>query len=267
MVITDKSVKAPAALKSLPPFPAVAAKVAELLENDFTSFYDVAELLESDAALSAEVLRLANSPLVGIRYEITNVMQALAILGSRRVATLILTLSLSKFAGRAAKSDMMRRLWRHNLACALAARHLAELQHRDSIEAYYAGLFHEVGRLAMLSQQPGLYDQAAKTGDSIEEMEQRHFGIGYCEAGAWVIKEWKLPPAFIEVVLHHRNPAPDASHLTLIVNLACQIADRLGFTVKPAEDRAESEPTDEIGVAIGLAVNSLTSEFGVCPSA
>jgi HD-like signal output (HDOD) protein len=264
VVITDRSVQTPPVLKSLPPFPAVAAKVAELLENDLTSFYDVAELLESDAALSAEVLRLANSPLIGIRYEITNVMQALAILGSRRIATLIMTLSVSKLAGRAANSDMMRRLWRHNLACALAARHLAELQHRDSIEAYYAGLFHEVGRLAMLSQHPEIYDQAVKAGDDIDEIEYRHFGLGHCEAGAWVIKEWKLPPAFIEVVLHHRNPAPDASHLTLIVNLACQIADRLGFSVVPVQDRAESEPTDEIGIAIALAVNSLTSEFGVC---
>ncbi len=263
MVLTDTSVRASAALKCLPPFPMVATRVAEALANPLTSFYDVAELLETDAALSAEVLRLANSALVGVRYEITNIMQALAILGSRRVATLIMTLTLSKLIGSAGKSDAMRRLWRHNLACALAARQLADLQHRDSIEAYYAGLFHEVGRLALLAQKPDIYDDAPEPGTDIAVMERRHFGVDHCEASAWVIEQWKLPRAFVEVALHHKNPMRNASHLTLIVNLGCHIADRLGFTVMPVEGPAEFGPTDEIGFSIALAVNSLTSELGI----
>ena len=252
-----------AALTTLPPFPAIAARVAELLESELTSFYDVAELLEIDAALSAEVLRLANSALIGVRYEITSVMQALAVLGSRRVATLIMTLSLSKLVGKLGKSEAMRRLWRHNLACALAARHLAELQHRDPNEAYYAGLFHDVGRLALFAQEPGLYDQALRNGDDIDEMERHHFGVDHHEASAWVMEQWKLPESFVDVALHHHDPGPDASHLTLIVNLACQIANRLGFSFAPVNGAAESGTADEVGFSIALAVNSLDSELSL----
>lgn len=263
MVVTDRSVRASAALERLPPFPAIGARVAELLANELTSFYDVADILETDAALSAEVLRLANSPLTGVRYEITSVMQAIAVLGSRRIAALIVTLSLSKLVRRAGESEALRRLWRHNLACALAARRFAELQSRDSTQAYYAGLFHDIGRLALLAQQPSLYDQALLSGDDIDEMERRHFGIDHCEAGAWVIEQWKLPEAFIEVVLRHPNPGRDCSDLTLMVSLACQVADRLGFSLVPVEGAAELGPADEVGFSIALAVNSLEAEFGV----
>lgn len=263
MVVTETSARASAALKRLPPFPAVAGRVAQLLGSELTSFYDVAELLETDAALSAEVLRLANSPLFGVRYEISNVMQALAVLGSRRVATLIMTLMVSRLMGRAGRSEAVRRLWRHNLACALAARHFAEMQYRDSIEAYHAGLFHEIGRLALFAQDPKFYDQAVSCGKDLDEMERRHFGVDHREAGAWVIEQWKLPKSFIEVVLDYHNPKPDSSDLTLIVNLACQVAERLGFSVASSERVEELDPADDIGVSIALAVNSLQSEFGL----
>jgi HD-like signal output (HDOD) protein len=263
VVVTETSVRASAALKRLPPFPAVAGRVAQLLASELTSFYDVAELLETDAALSAEVLRLANSPLFGVRYEIGNVMQALAVLGSRRVATLMMTLMMSKLMGRVSRSETVRRLWRHNLACALAARHLAELQYRDSIEAYHAGLFHEIGRLALFAHDPKFYDQALRCGDGLDEMERSHFGVDHCEAGAWVIEQWKLPKSFIEVVLDYQNPKPDSSDLTLIVNLACEVADRLGFSVTSCENVDEVDLADEIGYSITLAVNSLQSEFGL----
>lgn len=263
MVVTDRSARASAAIKRLPPFPAIGARVVELLASELTSFYDVAELLETDAALTAEVLRLANSPLTSVRSEISNVVQGIAILGSRRVAALIMTLSLSKLMRRAGGSEALRRLWRHNLACALAARSLAEIQHRDSTQAYYAGLFHDVGRLALLAQQPSLYDQALLSGDDIDEMERRHFGIDHCEAGAWVIEQWKLPEAFVEVALRHHNPGQDCSDLTLMVSLASQIADRLGFSLIPVEGPAELGPADEVGFSIALAVNSLEAEFGI----
>ena len=263
MVTTDRSLRASVALKNLPPLPVIAARVSELLANEPTSFQDVAELLETDAALSAEVLRLANSPLIGVRYGVTNIVQALGILGSRRVETLIMTLALSKLLRRAGKSEAMRRLWRHNFACALAARHLAEDLHRDASQAYYAGLFHDIGRLALFLQQPALYDQTLASGADVDEMEHQFFGVDHCEAGAWVVEKWRLPKDFIEVALHHHNPPADASELTHLVCDACQIADHLGFSFGLVQGEGELGPTDEIGFSIALAVNSLETEFGL----
>lgn len=263
MVVSDPSVRASAALTNLPPFPLVAAKVNELLSKEPTSFQDVAELLESDAALSAEVLGLANSALISARYGVNSVLHALALLGSRRVATLVMTLALSKLLKQAGKTEAMRRMWRHNLATALAMRHLAEARKRDSSQAYYAGLFHDIGRLALLLQQPSLYDEALASGADLDEMERQRFGIDHCEAGAWVVEKWKLPEDFTEVVLEHHHPNADAAELTLLVHEACEMANRLGFSFHPVESEAELGPADEVGFSIALAVNSLESELGL----
>lgn len=263
MITAERSARVSLVLKSLPPFPLVAAKVADLLASELSSFDAVAETLNTDAALAAEVLRLANSPLVSVRYNVTNVTQALGLLGSRRVVTLIMTLSLSKMMKRAGKSEAMRRLWRHNLACALAARHLAEISRTDSNQAYYAGLFHDIGRLGLISQNSAIYDKAIQNGEDIDEMEQRLFGVSHTEAGAWVVEKWKLPKAFVEVALEHHHPSKDASDLTLLVCLACQTADRLGFSLMPVQGDFELGPTDEIGFAIALAINQLETEYGI----
>lgn len=261
MLITDRSLQASAALKNLPSFPYVLAKVVDLLADDASSIRTIADTLKTDAALSAEVLRLVNSPVMSLRCNVTNVVQALALLGARRVTALLMTLGLSKFVARAGKSEAMRRLWRHNLACALAARHLAASD-GDPSEAYYAGLFHDVGRLALLVQEPAFYDQALRNDGSIDELERSHFGVDHCEAGAWVIEKWKLPKAFVEVALCHHRPKPNATKLTVLVHNACDIADSLGFGLVPVNSGTnEFGPADELGFSIALAINAWECEY------
>ena len=264
VAVMTRSVRAAAALKNLPPFPQVAAKVANLLANDPISFREIADTLKTDAALSAEVLRLANSPLVDVRYEVTSLLQALALLGVGRIRNLIMTLTLSRFLKLAGDTGAMRLLWRHNLACALAARHFAERLSSNASEAYYAGLFHDIGRLALLVQDPVFYDQALRKGSVLDEEELIHFGVDHCEAGAWVIEKWRLPQPFIEVALHHHRPKPNHSPLTMLVHSSCVVANRLGFSLSQVTDeQVESEPTEELGLSIALLINSLECEYGI----
>ena len=262
VLVSDRASRASAALKNLPPFPQVATKVAGLLASDPTAFRKIADTLETDAALSAEVLRLANSPMMAVRYRVTSVVQALSFLGAQRLTNLVMTLGLSRFLRRAGKSEAMRRLWRHNLACALASRHLAEADSLDPTEAYFAGLFHEVGRLALLVQDPARYDQALAQGENLEEMERGRFGIDFSEAGAWVIEKWRLPNSLVEVVLEHHNPGEQASRMTLLVHSACEIADQLGFSLMPVAGAPEElGPTSELGFSIALAINAWECEY------
>jgi HD-like signal output (HDOD) protein len=260
---SDTSFRIAAALRNLPPLPQVAAQVAALLKKEPTSFRLIAETLKTDAALTAEVLRLSNSPLIEVRYHVTSVMQALVLLGSRRITNLIMTLTLSKLVRRAGGSEAMLRLWRHNLACALAAKQMTKSCEGTS-DAYYAGLFHDIGRLALFVEEPAPYDQALREGRDVDEMELSHFGLDHREVGRWVIEKWKLPKAFVPVVLNHHNPGPEDGELTVLVHEACRIANRLGFSFLPVEG-AEGElgPADELGFSIALVINSLECEFGI----
>src|SRR5258708_24709818 len=74
----------------------------------------VREVLCTDAAFAAEVLRLANSPLIGMRGEITSILQAGAMLGFERIKSLAVTLALRAFMAPGAPRHAPRRCWRHN---------------------------------------------------------------------------------------------------------------------------------------------------------
>ncbi len=162
-------------------------------------------------------------------------MQALALLGAARVSNLIMTLTLSKLLGGASRSEAMRRLWRHNLACALAAEQMTE-NPEEIDEVYYAGLFHDVGRLALFVQEPALYDQALSEGQDVDALELAMFGVDHREVGSWVIEKWKLPQEFIPVVMHHHSPGAGDSNLTLVVHRAYDVANHLGFSFLPMEN-------------------------------
>jgi putative nucleotidyltransferase with HDIG domain len=258
------SVQAAAALKNLPPFPPVAAEVMALLREESVSFREVADKLNTDAALSAEVLRLANSSLLGPQFEVRSIRHAVSMLGMRRLTGLVLTLSMSRFLKRAGFQAILRRCWRHNLATALAAKEFAHSFGSDEDDAYNAGLFHDVGRLAFLVLEPALYRGPASTEDDLRELERERFGVDHCEAGAWLLEQWKLPQTFVDVARYHHAPRPEGGELAMLVNAACVIANRLGFyVVKLESEEAELDLSDELGSAIAETINSLELEYGI----
>lgn len=260
----DTPERAALALKNLPPFPPVAGKVITLLGSESFSFKEIAATLKTDAALSGEVLRLANSALIGAQHAVTTIPQALPLLGSTRLTGLLLTLCVSKFLKRTAGRDSIRRSWHHNLACALAAKDFAQFFNRDPDEAYNAGLFHDIGRLALLMTQPTLYDQMIASGGNLLDLERTHFGLDHCEAGAWVIEHWRLPKSFVDVALHHHSPQSDGGELTMLVHAACVVADRLGFSVIPAKsDEIDVDPNDELGLSIAKTIHALECDYGI----
>src|SRR5438045_2243982 len=87
----------PWALKDLPPYRPVAKKLMLLTARTDVPLTQVQEVLCTDAAFASDVLRLANSPLIGTRREITSILQAVMILGLERIKSLVTTLALRTF--------------------------------------------------------------------------------------------------------------------------------------------------------------------------
>jgi HD-like signal output (HDOD) protein len=256
----NTSVRAASAIKNLPPFPPVAAKVITLLAGVSVSFREVADTLRTDAALSAEVLRLANSPLFSARFEISSVLQALSFLGIGRVTGLMLTVSMAKVLKRAKSSEMIRRSWRHNLGSALAAKEFAHSFSSDANEAYNAGLFHDMGRLAFLAAEPVLYEGLIRQGGDVKVLEREQFGADHCEAGACLLELWKLPKVYAEVARHHHAPPLGSSEVVMVVHASCVVANQLGFSVAASE--VEIADDDKLGSSIAETISILEREYG-----
>src|ERR1700722_4322995 len=109
----------PWALINLPPFPAVAARVMQLLSQDSSGLKELAGVIRTDVAFSSELLTLANCPLFATSAEIKTVLHAAALLGLNRVKGIAMTISLRSYLTDSLRMPALLACWRHSLACAI----------------------------------------------------------------------------------------------------------------------------------------------------
>jgi len=223
-------------LGQLQPFPPVVTQLMGVVSVEEVPFKRIAELIRSDAAVAAEVLRLANSPMLYCRRQINSILHAVAILGLERLRGLIMTMALRNFLSPALQVPALLRCWRHNLACALLCEELSGAYFLSKDPSYTAGFLHDIGRLALLASFPAQYAQmlglAALHRLDVRECEQGAFGLDHCVAGSWLVEEWQFPVEFREFTGRHHDP-PDGHKfdMTTLVQLGCRTADALGFDV------------------------------------
>ena len=232
---TPSGTTRPWALKSLPPFPAVALQLLSLLDDDEVPMKKIVELLRIDPALSAEILRVSNSALYGLSRRVDNVAHAIVVLGTEVVKRLALTVALGRFSHGFLRNQGLRICWDHSVACALIAEELAEAMDIPNDRAYTAGLLHDVGRLALLACYPNEYGNllvVARENEFDElECERQLFDIDHCAAGDWLGREWNLPQDFVDAIgRHHTAEATDRSMLS-VITAANAVADTIGFNV------------------------------------
>ncbi|MBS1833207.1 MAG: HDOD domain-containing protein [Acidobacteria bacterium] len=216
-------------ISQLPAFSPVAVRLMTMLGQEDLRYREVAEILQVDAALTTGLLRLANTAMVGSRYPVSSVMQAVALLGVERVSALVATLSLGSFLGPVTKMPVFAQFWRHNLATALAATVYAQKLNMDTDQAYLHGLLHDIGRLGMLmafrDQYAALYSNGA---EDLVSRERERFGFDHVQAGGWLAILWNLPPAIAEPSVTDGSP--------LLAEFACNAATTAGYGILPPPD-------------------------------
>ena len=274
--------KRPWALKSLPPFPAVALQLLSLLDDEEVPMKKIVGLLRIDPALSAEILRVSNSALYGLSRRIDNIAHAIVVLGTEVVKRLALTVALGRFSHSFLRNQSLRICWDHSVACALIAEELADAMGQPKDRAYTSGLLHDVGRLALLACYPAEYGNliaVARENDFDElECERQLFDIDHCAAGEWLGHQWNLPTPFVEAISHHHTAEANDESLLSIVTAANSVADAIGFNVLemppkatvaeivaglPIEDREEVvEELEDFDGKIRLALGTVTPSAG-----
>jgi putative nucleotidyltransferase with HDIG domain len=242
----------PWAVAKLQPFPPVAARLMGMVATDDVVFQKVAEMIRADTVFSAEVLRLANSPLLGCRRTVLSILHAIAILGIERLKSLVMMVALRNHVGGVLQEPILKRCWRHSLACAFLCQEIGSAGWLDRDQCYTAGLLHDVGRLALLAAFPGEYrgllEAADETGGDLLEAERELFEIDHCAVGCWLITEWGLPEDFLAVVgTHHAETRSGKFDVAATVRAACHMANILGFQVAgPADSTGLEEIMPEL---------------------
>ncbi len=220
----------------LPTLPHVATKVMELLSGDDSSASDLDRVISRDQALTARVLKLANSALFGRRGMISTLTRAIVLLGFKTVQSLVIAASTETLYRATSSRFKDKLLWEHAVAAALAAGFVArECRYASVEEAFTAGLLHDIGKVVLDQNLPEPYQEVVELvyNDEVTFLEAEHkiLGFDHAEVGALVVKKWNLPAPLEEAVrLHHRpmqsllDPA-----LCAIVSLGNSICIKLGL--------------------------------------
>jgi len=225
-------------LANIPAFPPVVLRVLDLLSAEHPDMVAVVREIGTDATLSAQVLRVANSPLFGLTAQVDTVHRAVITLGFVHIQSLVMAVATSNYMKGALKTEALEKCWRHTLASAVLCRELAQAAGLPRDRAYSFGLLHDIGRLGLLVAFPEEYAAVLRAADrdaiSLLDAEKRRFGIDHCEAGRSLVEQWKLPPEFCIIAGRHHDPPSGAPFDSLTVaHLACRLADTLGYAVVP----------------------------------
>jgi putative nucleotidyltransferase with HDIG domain len=198
-----------AEITQLPVQPGAAMRLLWMLEDPRTSAADLGRLIESDPALSTQVIRLANTAFYGLSGKVSSAWRAVTVLGLATVRALATTAAFDLFSekGRSVPDDF----WTHSVTTAAAASSLARRVGVQANDAFSAGLLHDIGSALVFRRAPRRYDAVierleANPGMTLVEAEREEFGITHAEVGAAALAVMKFPPELTEAIAQHHNP-------------------------------------------------------------
>lgn len=206
----------------LPSMPQILLRLLDLCQSENVSLEELARLIETDAGMCAKVLAVANSAAYYRGGQKIKLLQALTLLGSDLVRSLIISESIFQtFNGMLKAPDVdMRHFWKHSLLTAITAKEVARTMGYPHLEeAYLAGLLHDVGRLALMATAPGQYAEllACADDDQLCGVEAARFGVTHTDAGAMLVERWEMDSFIADSVLfHHESEALQAASAPLV---------------------------------------------------
>lgn len=230
---------------------------------------EITEWVEKDPAISARVLRLANSPFFGLPHEVESIAHAVSLVGMRSLQSLALTaVVMEQFQSKDPTWALEHKAhWRHSVAVAVCAQALARKARVVVATAFTAGLLHNLGALVMWTIDPARqwkvreqFRQALAAQTQTEDLstlqlqaEKAVWGFDHSQVGDMVARQWQLPDSLRRcMALHHRCDAPEADALVWLVHVAHALAHALDLL---------QEPDDQVPVIQAAAWDGLRLDW------
>ena len=216
-------------LRNIPSLPLLYNELTDALQKPGTSLSLLEQIIERDVAMATKVLQLANSAFIGVRGQVSSLLQAVALIGTEAIRTLALSMHVfSRLESDSKAAPYITALWNHSVEVASLARQIAtaEGQDRGTIEqCFSAGLLHDVGKAVLLAEMPKDYRQILADPDmkskTLVALEIEHLGCTHAQIGAYLMSIWGLPaPLVVAVALHHQ-PLESLTRFSALTAVHC----------------------------------------------
>ena len=199
----------------LPSVPAVALKIIEASKDPDVSLSDVSSIISSDPAISAKLLKIANSSAYSQRRSVNNLREALTLLGFNASLTIALSFSLlNSIKSSSDKLSSFDEFWKRSIMSASIARLLGKILEIDKLEdLFLAALLQDIGILVLDCIKTSPYE-SANSDDYLHHedrvrLEKENLNVEHSLVGAWLLKSWKLPDNLVNAVMYSHSFDPE----------------------------------------------------------
>ena len=246
-------------INKLEAIPAHAARAFQIASDPKSIWSDFVEVIESDDALSARVIRIANSVYFQRGEAAKDIESAVANIGLSELRALLSATMLKGLLK--SKTDTRKQVWANAIGTAMIAKTLAPLSKDISEgEAFLAGLVHDVGKLIMLGRNDAHYHKVLTLAMSGErpftEVEEEVFELDHVEVGQWVAERWNFPKSAIEAIAFHHQKWPSSAG-------TLKNERNIGLLIKVADTLAHASAIGHPSSSSGLKKASYR-EMGKC---
>lgn len=199
----------------LPTLPAVASALLELTAREDTPFTAIVDLIAQDLALSAKILKVANSAFYSFPQQINSINQAVSLLGINAVQSLVLGFTFLSLGNQQTTGAFKyEQFWERSLFKATAAKLIAErMPTMKTDEIFTIGLLQDIGHLIFAMTVPARYDHVIKRLETSPTdlceitLEEELLALPHTTAGVEVARLWNLPPSMLASIQYHHTPA------------------------------------------------------------
>jgi HD-like signal output (HDOD) protein/CheY-like chemotaxis protein len=213
-VHSDKLKRLVGRMDHIPSLPSLYVEIVDQLKDPESQLDDISQIIARDIGMTAQILKLVNSAYFGLPQRISGLEDAVAFLGLETIKTLVLCINaFSQYNGIKLPGFTMESLWKHSLAVASLAKKISRIEGMDRNqieESFVAGMLHDTGLLILACNFTAEYklalEFAAMEKLTVDEAEQRVFGVNHAIAGGYLLGLWGLPVPLVEAIALHHKP-------------------------------------------------------------
>ncbi|PIE60950.1 MAG: chemotaxis protein [Desulfobacterales bacterium] len=254
-------------IKNLKPIPAVVHPLLEAVDDPSTGMEEIASIIQYDPAITASVLRTANSAFFGLRNPAESIKDAVNLLGTDQIIDLVMLKSgAGVYAGKQSGDNLKRSAtWKYAVSSALISKQIAtELDMPNQGSLFTAALLKDIGKAVLdgfvRSELDKIVRLMTKNNVSFMEAEKRVIGVDHAELGGMIAKIWKFSPRMVRIIRNHhlQDVKMIEDQEIAVIYLADYICMTMGMIMGPGADMLTYRYHEDAMMQIGVSTEDVT---------
>lgn len=220
-------------ITDLPTIPVVAQEVLGLANDEEISAAKIESIIQSDPAIAAKVLSVANSSFFGLANPVDTLRDAIVRIGFDNVMNIAIGISIMTVLEGKSRAGLLdyQKIFNHSVTVGFVARLISKDLKLNLEQIMINGLLHDIGFLVMNRGFPESYNRVLdifKSGSTLLEAEKKVFAFCHSDIGAWLAEKWNLPVSVRDSALYHHSPSLAKKHLkhASVIHVADHITTR-----------------------------------------